>query len=146
MLHRLQKGRPALPRTAIIDAQSVRTSETASQQVGFDGYKRVKGRQRLLLVDTLGNVLWTKVVAANRHEGATAGAHWAGAMLSQPLLEDLQSVYADASFGGLFAQAACQVGQAVEIPKEPIAEGNQFIVKEKQWIVAAMEWNVTSLG
>jgi Transposase DDE domain len=54
----------ALPSVVILDSQSVKTTERGSTR-GFDGHKRVKGRKRHLLVDTLGMVVARRVEAAN---------------------------------------------------------------------------------
>src|SRR6266496_6229950 len=64
-------GRQAQPSLAIIDSQSVKTTEVGGEH-GFDGAKRVNGRKRHLLVDTMGNVLKVVVHAANigEREGA----------------------------------------------------------------------------
>ena len=52
------------PLAAIADAQSVKTTHSGPER-GFDGGKRVKGRKRHLVVDTLGLVLAVLVTAAN---------------------------------------------------------------------------------
>src|ERR1700722_9819864 len=46
-------GRAASRSVVIMDGQSVKTTERGGPG-GFDGYQRVKGRQRHILVDTLG--------------------------------------------------------------------------------------------
>ena len=46
-------GRDLHPSAAIMDAQSVKTVEESAHISGFDAHKRVKGRKRHLLVDTL---------------------------------------------------------------------------------------------
>ena len=51
---RALEGRDESPTAAIIDSQSVRTGAEAREMVGFDAGKRVKGRKRHLVTDTLG--------------------------------------------------------------------------------------------
>ena len=46
-------GRSACPSVVIMDGQSVKTTERGGVR-GFDAHKRVKGRKRHILVDTLG--------------------------------------------------------------------------------------------
>ena len=42
------------PTTLILDAQSVKNSATATEQIGFDGGKLIKGRKLFMLIDTPG--------------------------------------------------------------------------------------------
>jgi putative transposase len=58
------QGRLAEPSAGTIDSQSVKTA-TQSQDVGFDRHKKIKGRMRHLLVDTLGLIVAVVVTAAN---------------------------------------------------------------------------------
>ena len=61
-----QKKRVA-PSYAIIDSQSVKTIY-ASEDRGIDGGKKIKGRKRHIIVDTLGNLLHVSVGRANLHD------------------------------------------------------------------------------
>ncbi|WTX10069.1 IS5 family transposase [Streptomyces canus] len=62
-------GRRAEPTAAVVDAQSVKTSaNVAETSQGIDAGKKIKGRKRHLITDTLGLVLAVLVTAANVHD------------------------------------------------------------------------------
>jgi putative transposase len=73
---RVTEGRAPTPTAGIIDSQSV--AETAEALVapatsGYDGHKKVNGRKRHLLVDTLGLVVYVLVSPANVPDFRAAG-------------------------------------------------------------------------
>lgn len=57
-------GRNPNPSAAIVDSQSIRTSEAGGVR-GYDGGKQMDGRKRHILVDVLGLLLLVAVTAAN---------------------------------------------------------------------------------
>jgi len=61
---RTSEGRNQQPSAAILDSQSVK-SDGHGGAVGYDAGKKIKGRKRHLLVDTLGLVLGVRVTPAN---------------------------------------------------------------------------------
>jgi transposase len=58
------EGREAQPSAAIIDSQSVKTGPNACETVGYDAGKKIKGRKRHILTDTLGLLLKADVHSA----------------------------------------------------------------------------------
>jgi putative transposase len=61
---RQSHGRLPEPSACCADSQSVKTA-TQGEDVGFDGHKKIKGRKRHILVDTLGLIVAVVVTAAN---------------------------------------------------------------------------------
>lgn len=70
---REQEGKRSRPTAAILDSQSVK-SDCHGGKVGFDAGKKIKGRKRHILVDTLGLLLGIVVTPADvtEREGAQA--------------------------------------------------------------------------
>jgi putative transposase len=61
-------NREPTPSAACIDSQSVKTTEVGGVK-GFDGGKKVKGRKRHIMTDTLGLLICVAVTAANVNDG-----------------------------------------------------------------------------
>jgi transposase len=61
---RLAAGRKRRPTAAIIDTQGVKTGPQRGPR-GYDAHKKIKGRKRVLLVDTQGDPLGVRVVSAD---------------------------------------------------------------------------------
>jgi putative transposase len=89
-------GRAAEPTAAIIDSQSVATSEQGGPK-GFDAAKKVKGRKRHLLTDTLGLLLAVTISAASVQDRDAAPALVADGKKEVPTVE---LIYADAAYAG----------------------------------------------
>ncbi len=149
-------GRAPEPSAAIIDAQSTRSTAQGGD-TGFDAGKKVKGRKRHLVVDTLGVLLAVTVTAASVQDRDGAAEVVAKACAKVP---ELKKLYADAAYGGQCAQAIEKThGISVEVVRHP---GNRstgtwqdrqrplwpeqvpsgFVVQAKRWVVERTHaWN-----
>lgn len=93
---RARMGRASTPSAAVIDAQSTRASPQGGES-GFDAGKKVKGRKRNLVVDTMGLLIAVTVTAASVQDRDAAAAVIAQACAKSPRLEKL---YTDGAYGG----------------------------------------------
>jgi putative transposase len=131
---RRQAGRAEEPTAAAIDSQSVKAAAGVSDGVGTDGGKKVRGRKRHTLTDTLGLLLCVAVTAANVSDGRAAPA-----VLDQLSLPDRASVrvvFADGRYHDTVCAAwfACRAGMRLEVVSRP--EGVRgFVPIRKRWVV-----------
>ena len=121
----------------ILDTQSVKNTATATgATVGFDAGKLVKGRKRLVLTDTLGHVLASRVLPADAVDGAAASAFWDEVAATHELLGAVQVVFVDSSFHGVFRQHLAQrYGIRVEKPAHVLVRKINFCIHAWRWIV-----------
>ncbi len=96
---RRKHGKADSPRVGIVDSQSVKTTQVGGQR-GYDAAKRIKGRKRHLLVDTLGLLICIIVHRADIDE--RQGAKYLLQRLASRIVDfnRLKLFYADQGYGG----------------------------------------------
>ena len=94
-------GRFSEPSAAMLDRPTARTTSVDGPARGYDGAKRVTGRKRHLLIDTLGLVLLVAVHAPELPD--RTGAQMLLSTTTQSLLPQRELVWADAAYAGVFA-------------------------------------------
>mgnify|MGYP003394047277 CR=1 FL=1 len=152
---REREHRAPEPTGAVIDSQSVKTSQQGGVK-GYDAGKKVKGRKRHLVTDTLGLILAILILPADVQDRDGAVPVLNIAMDKYPTIK---MVFADSAYQGPRIRSAAQThGIDVEVVRRPtnqstgkwsdpqmplpIMPAPRFVVLPKRWIIERTNaWN-----
>ncbi|WP_096637149.1 IS5 family transposase [Anabaena sp. FACHB-709] len=132
---RQKMGKSTQPTAIAADSQSVKTTGKKGDVYGFDGGKKVKGRKRQTLVDSLGLLLKVVVSEANAGERLLAAYTLMELLEERPeLLEKVEVIWVDSGYDG--DKFALSVWLMIQAHVEVIRRTNQeFQVLPKRWVV-----------
>lgn len=132
---REQEGRERQPTAAILDSQSVKTTDRGGAERGFDAGKLTNGRKRHILVDTLGLLLLVVV-----HSAGTQDRDGARTLLA-PLAKrfsKLRKIWADGIYNGGIAKWVKDLRRRNRIDLEIVKRSDKqkgFQVLPRRWVV-----------
>jgi transposase len=131
---RITAGREhPLPSAGIVDSQSVKGADTVSAATrGYDAAKKINGRKRHIVTDTLGLLLVVMVTAGSVQD--RDGGRGILKLLKRAL-PGVRHIFADGGYQGQLIAIAKQAWAiVVEVVKKP-AEQIGFAVLPRRWVV-----------
>ncbi len=132
---RERQGRKPEPSGGCIDSQSVKAAMQPTENIGFDGGKKVKGRKRHVLTDTLGLIICVVVTAANEGDRRGLKSLMENWFKSGP--KRLRKVWVDGGYSGqALSDWVRDLKKTHKVDLELTqSTGKGFQVVAKRWVV-----------
>jgi transposase len=129
---RIAQGRNPEPTAGIIDSQSVKAADTVGTATrGYDAAKKIGGRKRFIVTDTLGLLLVVWVVAASAQDRTGAK----GILLDLHQTLGVRYVLADGGFAGVLVDWCARILKTtLEIVRKPKGQKG-FVLIPRRWPV-----------
>ncbi len=131
-LERYRSGKEADPSLVCVDSQSIKSVPFVNQHRGLDPFKKINGRKRHVVVDTLGLIIGVVVRAANSSD-SVEGCHLLQRYESR--WKRLEKVLVDGAYQGRFIKWVQEHTQAVVefASRPPTSRG--FVPVKWRWVV-----------
>ncbi|MFG3142702.1 MULTISPECIES: IS5 family transposase [unclassified Streptomyces] len=129
---RKAEGRASQPSACLIDSQSIKTSATVPlTSQGIDPAKKIIGRKRHIVTDTLGLLLAVAVTAASVHDSAAGTQLMTKVAALHPTIS---KAWADNGYKTKAVEHAARHGIDLEIvQRDPTTRG--FHVQPRRWVI-----------
>jgi len=128
---RANEGKKPSTRLLIIDSQSVKATHGSNR--GYDGFKRIRGRKRHILVDTLGLIHAVKIDGAQFHDGIEGSSVVDRCKEKQQ--STLKAIYADQGYRGTFVEkiySKFRFKPTLPVPRKNSGQGKPKLNKDKK--------------
>lgn len=131
---RRKAKREDTPSAAIIDSQSVKTTAVKGPR-GYDAGKKVNGRKRHIIVDTIGLILLVVVTVASVQDRDGAKQVFNRVQQERPRFDRLKLIWADGGYSGtLIDWVKSTFNWVLEVIKRP-KDAKGFQVLPRRWVV-----------